>query len=77
MAKAQMRLSEAQKSAVCDYCKKNPRLNYEQVGIWVKKEFKLPTAPDRTTIAKIVKDSTRYESVQPQNRRLLKAQVIF
>jgi Tc5 transposase DNA-binding domain len=76
MAKAQTRLSEAQKSAVCDYHKKNPHLKYKQVGIWAKKEFKLPTAPDRTTIARIVKDSTRYESVQPQNRRLLKARVI-
>lgn len=76
MGKPQTRLTEKQKALVCEYHQKNPRINYEEIGNWAKKEFKLHFAPDRTTVGRILQNSTRYESIQPQNARLLKARVI-
>src|SRR5438105_3946743 len=76
MGKPQTRLSEAQKSSVCDYHKKNAKLKLSEIGKWAQKEFKLSSLPDRSTIGRIVKNSTRYESIQPQNAKLLKARVI-
>jgi hypothetical protein len=76
MGKPQTRLNEKQKALVCEYHQKNPGINYEEIGNWVKKEFKLQFAPDPTTVGRILRNSTRYESIQPQNARLLKARVV-
>jgi Tc5 transposase DNA-binding domain len=76
MGKPQTRLNEKQKALVCEYRQKNPRINYEEIGKWAKKEFKLQFAPDPTTVGRILRNSTRYESIQPQNARLLKACVV-
>jgi hypothetical protein len=56
--------------------KKKPRIKYEDIGKWAKKEFKLQAAPDRTTIGRILQNAMRYESIQPQNARLLKARIV-
>jgi len=76
MGKPQTRLSEAQKASVCNYHKKNPRIRLEEIGKWAQTEFKLQAAPDRSTIGRIIKNSTRYDSIQPQNAHLRKARVI-
>ena len=76
MAKPQARLTAGQKACVCNYHKKNPRIKFEQVGQWAKKKFKLQEAPDRSTIGRIIKQSSRYESLQPHETGLLKAPVI-
>src|SRR5436190_13999784 len=73
MTKPQSRLTEGQKASVCDYHKKNPHIKFAEIGKWAKREFKLQTAPDRSTVGRIIKKSTRYESIQPQNAGLLKA----
>jgi len=76
MAKAQSRLTEGQKASVCDYHKKNPHVKYEDIGKWAKREFKLETTPDRSTIGRIIKNSSRYDSVQSQIAGQRKAPVI-
>ena len=76
MGKPQARLTEGQKALVCNYHKKNPRIKFEDIGKWAQKEFKLQAAPDRSTVGWIIKNSTCYESVQPQNSHLLKAHAI-
>ena len=76
MAKPPARLTAGQKASVCDYHKKNPCIRFEQIGKWAKREFKLQEAPDRSTIGRIIKQASRYESLQPQEIHLLKAPVI-
>ena len=76
MGKPQTRLSESQKASLCDYYKKNPRIKLDDIGQWAKREFKLSAAPNRTTIGRIIKDSSRYDSVQPQNANIRKTRVI-
>jgi Tc5 transposase DNA-binding domain len=77
MAKLQSRLTARQKASVCDYHKKTPRIKFEQIRKWAKREFKLQNAPDRSTMGRIIKQSSCYESLQLQNVGLLKAPVIL
>ena len=76
MAKPQTHLTAAQKASVCDYHKKNHGIRLEDIGKWAQKEFKLSAAPDRSTIGWIIKESVRYDSIQPQDANLHKARVI-
>jgi hypothetical protein len=61
---------------MCNYYKNSPGIKFEEVRKWTQREFKLDAAPDRSTIRQILKNSSRYDSIQPQNSHIHKACVI-
>jgi hypothetical protein len=67
MTRSQGRLTNAQKAKLMEHSTKNPDMKTENIAKWAQTTFKLIVAPHCTTIGDILRDTTRYASIQPQD----------
>jgi hypothetical protein len=69
-------LTLQQKSAVIQFHTANPSLKHSDLANWLKQQFNLPKAPDRTTISKILQDKEKYTVVAPQDQSLKRSRFL-
>jgi Tc5 transposase DNA-binding domain len=70
------RLTEGQKAELIKHHKQFPNIKSPELAKWCKIRFRLLKSPNPSTILKILKNSQRFESVQPKDTGLRKARAI-
>jgi hypothetical protein len=63
---SQICLSYSQKKHLLDHWQRNLGLNRAKLATWAASEFKLPHPHHKITIGHIIKDASKYNTLQPQ-----------